>query len=112
MVLVTNVLVVHVIHPVNVDKVEPGTRGGELTPGDLPPGPDVLHGADPQGPVEQPDPVQSEESEEIGEKTIPPPVEPYSVGQQNLGAVSNGRKHKMAQSYCGARGLRFSWVKA
>ena len=78
-VLVAHVLVVHVVHPVNIDHVEPGTRGGEVTPSDLPPSPDELRGAEPRGPVEQREPVQAQEGEQIGEQTIPPPVEPYSV---------------------------------
>ena len=79
-VLIARVLVVNVIHSVNIDQVEPGARGGKVTPGDLPPGADVLHGADPQGPVEQCHPVQAEQAEEIREQSIPPPVKPYSVG--------------------------------
>lgn len=54
-----------------------------MTPGDLPLGPDVLHGADPQGPLEHREPVQPEQGEEIREQAIPPPVEPYSMGNRN-----------------------------
>ena len=78
-VLIARVLVVHVIDSVNIDQVEPGARGGEVTPGDLPPGADVLNGADPQGPLEQRQPVQAEQAEQIREKAIPPPVKPYSI---------------------------------
>ena len=78
-VLVAHVLVVHVVHPVDIDQVEAGTRGGKVTPSDLPPGPDELCGADPRGPVEQRESVQAQEGEQVGEQTIPPPVEPYSA---------------------------------
>ena len=55
-----------------------------MTPGCLPLGPDVLHGADPQGPLEHREPVQPEEGEEGGEQAIPPPVQPYSMGNGNI----------------------------
>ena len=77
--MVRVVMIVNVIH-----QIEPGARGGEVTPGDLTPGADVLHGADPQGPVEQRHPVQAEEAEEIREQSIPPPVKPYSMGNGGI----------------------------
>ena len=83
-VVIARVLVVHVIHSINIDQVEPGARGSKVTPSDLPPGTDVLHGADPQGPVEQRHPVQAEEAEEIREQSIPPPVKPYSMGNGGI----------------------------
>ena len=73
------VMILQVIH-----QVEPWARGGEVTPGDLTPGADVLHGADHGGPVEQRHPVQAEEAEEMREQSIPPPVKPYSIGNGGI----------------------------
>ena len=55
-----------------------------MTPRDLTPGADGVHGADPQGPVEQRHPVQAEEAEQIREQLIPPPVKPYSMGNGGI----------------------------
>ncbi len=74
-VLIARVLIVQIMHR---------ARGGEVTPGDLTPGNDVLHGADPGRPVEQRHPVQEEEAEEMREQLIPPPVKPYSEVNEGI----------------------------